>query len=175
MPESASTAAPVQVHSWSQVALLPRLVATVGGCGFLKPAPGTWGTLAALPPLWLWWQVVPVAWFFPGLLAAVLLSSLIGVWAANACISATGIHDPGQVVIDEVAGVWTTLLFIPPAVVIASPLTALIVAFVLFRLFDIIKPWPISALERLPRGWGVMADDLAAGVCSGILAGAVLR
>lgn len=175
MPEVAATPAPAHVQSWSQVALLPRLLATVGGCGFIKPAPGTWGTLAALIPVWLWWQLAPVTWYVPGLLVGVLLVSLIGVWATNACIHATGIQDPGQVVIDEVAGVWTTLLLIPPAVVIASPLTALIVAFVLFRLFDIIKPWPISALEHLPRGWGVMSDDLAAGVCSGILVGAALR
>ena len=175
MPEAAATPAQLHVQSWSQVALLPRLVATVGGCGFLKPAPGTWGTLAGLVPVWLWWQLVPIEWYFPGLLVGVLLTSLLGVWAANACIRSTGIQDPGQVVIDEVAGVWTTLLFIPTAVVIASPHTALIVAFVLFRLFDIMKPWPISALEYLPRGWGVMADDLAAGVCSGILAGAILR
>ena len=175
MPEAVANPALADAQCWSRVTLIPRLVATVGGCGFIKPAPGTWGTLAALLAVWLCWQVAPLSWYFPGLLAATSTVSLVGVWAANACIRATGIQDPGPVVIDEVAGVWTTLLLIPPAVIVASPLTALIVAFVLFRLFDITKPWPISALERLPRGWGVMADDLAAGVSSGILAGAVLR
>jgi phosphatidylglycerophosphatase A len=116
MPEAIAQA-PTLSRPWSQVASLPRLVATVGGCGFIKPAPGTWGTLAALVPVWIWWQLAPVPWHHTGLLIGVLTVSLLGVWAANACIQTTGIQDPGPVVIDEVAGVWTTLLFISPAVV----------------------------------------------------------
>ena len=110
-----------------------------------------------------------------GLAAGVVVSSVAGVWAAGVCARRTGIGDPGPVVIDEVAGVWATLLLVPPTVAVASPVITSILVFLLFRLFDIVKPWPISALERLPRGWGVMADDLAAGILAGILAGAVLR
>ncbi len=110
-----------------------------------------------------------------GLVVATLIATIVGVWSASVAGHCTGIADPGPVVIDEVAGVWATLACIPPLVVVASPIVSAILAFSLFRLFDIVKPWPIAALEQLPRGWGVMADDLAAGLLAGILAGAALR
>ena len=151
------------------------MLATAGGVGFLRPAPGTWGTawavLLALP--WLWFA--DPRWVTLGLVGGVCITTFLGIWSAGVVGRHIGISDPGQVVIDEVAGVWAALACIPSTVAVASPITAAILAFVLFRLFDIVKPWPISALERFPRGWGVMADDLAAGLFAGLLAGAALR
>lgn len=173
MPELAADALPPR--SWRHVPLLPRLIATAGGVGFLRPAAGTWGSALAAVFGYAWLVTAPTTLITPGLAGATLLASAAGVWAAERCTRVTGIEDPSQVVIDEVAGVWATLLLIPPVVAVASPLTATILGFLLFRLFDIVKPWPISALERFPRGWGVMADDLGAGVLAGILAGALLH
>lgn len=150
-------------------------MATAGGVGFLRPAPGTWGTAAAVILALPWLFFAPQALISLGLLVGVALSTGLGVWSAGVAGRCTGIADPGPVVIDEVAGVWATLACIPPAVAVASPIVSAILAFSLFRLFDIVKPWPVAALERLPRGWGVMADDLAAGLLAGILAGAALR
>ena len=184
MPEAVLTAPPgsdvdlpagIPGRPWASVHLLPRLIATAGGVGFLRPAPGTWGSLVAALAGWAWLSWAPSGLITAGWCVGILAATFLGVWATNRCIAATGIHDPSPVVIDEVAGVWTTLLLIPPAVAIASPATASIVGFLLFRLFDIAKPWPISVLERLPRGWGVLADDLGAGLLAGFLAGACLR
>ena len=161
--------------AWSRVPLLPRLLATAGGVGFIKPAPGTWGTAAAVLVAMPWILNAPATLVTPGLMIAVFMATIVGVWSAGVAGRCTGIADPGAVVIDEVAGVWATLACIPPVLVIASPVISAILAFSLFRLFDIVKPWPIAALEHLPGGWGVMADDLAAGLLAGILAGAALR
>lgn len=176
MPEVVSGIRPdLPPSPWSRVPLVPRLLATAGGVGFLRPAPGTWGSAAAVLVAMPWIMLAPPALVSVGLLVGIVLASGLGVWSAGVVGRWTGISDPGQVVIDEVAGVWATLACIPPAVAVASPFAAAILAFVLFRFFDIVKPWPVAALERLPRGWGVMADDLAAGVLAGILAGAALR
>ena len=161
--------------TWDAVPWPARMVATVGGTGFLRPAPGTWGSLVAALAGYAWLITAGTHVISTGLAIGVVLSTIAGVWAAGVCARRTGISDPGPVVIDEVAGVWATLLLVPPTVAVASPVATSILVFLLFRLFDIVKPWPVSALERLPRGWGVMADDLAAGVLAGILAGAVLR
>ncbi len=160
---------------WHAVPRLPLLIATAGGAGFLRPGPGTWGSLVATVVAGSWLICAPAAWAWAGLLAGTVMATVVGLWATAACIRGTGILDPGPVVIDEVAGVWATLLLVPTTVAVASPLAASILAFVCFRLFDIVKPWPVSALERLPRAWGVMADDLGAGVLAGILTGACLR
>lgn len=137
------------------------LAVTALGAGHSPVAPGTAGTLAAvvlyLPAFWagsLWWAVVAVE-----LLAVLTLSAL----AVPKVLSATGAKDPQFVVIDEVAGMLVALAFAPP-----SPV-GLGAAFALFRAFDIAKPFPVGRLERLPGSWGVMADDLAAGILAGIL------
>lgn len=173
MPESVPAA--VADRSWRRIPLVPRLIATAGGVGFISPASGTWGSLLASLLGLAWLVSVPTAWITPGLALGVVIATAAGVWASSRCTAITGIEDPSQVVIDEVAGVWATLLIIPPVVAVASPVTTSILGFLLFRLFDIVKPWPISALEHFPRGWGVMADDLGAGVLAGILAGALLH
>jgi phosphatidylglycerophosphatase A len=135
-------------------------VATFFGAGLGKPGPGTWGSVAAL----LLWALF--AHFFhpsaPALLATlvvgIILSVALGVPAATIASREAGRHDPGFVVIDEVAGQWITLL--------GSPFDwrHAFIALLLFRLFDITKPFPVRRLERLPDGWGIVFDDLAAGL-----------
>lgn len=135
------------------------LIATVFGAGYLKPGPGTYGSVAAV-----------VLWLAAGSLvhhntqtltlltvAGVLLATLAGVPAATRVAREAGREDPGFVVIDEVAGQWVALLLMP----LLWPNALL--AFILFRFFDILKPWPIRRFEALPEGTGIMADDLVAG------------
>ncbi|HVI50309.1 MAG TPA: phosphatidylglycerophosphatase A [Candidatus Sulfotelmatobacter sp.] len=131
------------------------LLATWFGAGLMPKAPGTWGSLAALPFAW-------IIMHFGGsqaLAAASLIVYVVGVWAADRAIGVTGIHDPGLVVIDEVVGQWIVLLFTP-----LDPLLYL-VGFGLFRLFDIVKPWPVGWADRkVEGGTGVMLDDVLAGL-----------
>ena len=130
------------------------LLATWFGAGLLPKAPGTWGSLAALPFAWL------IAWAggWPALALAIVLVSLVGWWAADRYIIQVGHEDPGQVVIDEVAGQWLVLLLTPPDIVSYA------VGFALFRLFDITKPWPAGWADRAVKGGlGTMLDDLLAG------------
>ena len=117
-------------------------------------APGSWGSLAALPFAW----VIATFRGAPGLAIAAAIVFLAGWWAAGAVVTASGIEDPGAIVIDEVAAQWLVLLAAPRD----PPAWAL--AFVLFRIFDIWKPWPIRRLERLPEGTGIVLDDVAAGI-----------
>ncbi len=135
------------------------LIATWFGAGLLPKAPGTWGSLAALP------FAVLIVWLGGvwALSIATLLSFIVGVWASQRYADAIGRKDPGSVVIDEVAGQW--LAIIP----IAGNLWLYPVAFLTFRLFDITKPWPARNAEKLPGGMGIMTDDIVAGVYAGIL------
>jgi phosphatidylglycerophosphatase A len=130
------------------------LIATWFGAGRLPLAPGTWGSLTALPFAWI------IAWLFGPrllLLAAVVLFP-IGWWAAGRIVRASGREDPGSVVVDEVVGQWLTLVVTP------RDLTAYVAGFLLFRLFDIVKPWPARWIDRkLGGGFGIMADDIVAG------------
>jgi phosphatidylglycerophosphatase A len=148
-------------------------VSTWFGAGCLRPAPGTWGSLAAaLIAL----AIVPLCsadtfrWI---MLAAVILVTALGVWCAPAAAAHYGVEDPSQVVIDEVAGTWLAIALLPTSA-LAAPLLGIAVALVLFRVFDIAKPWPISWCEHLPGGWGIMADDIVAGALAGLLAAALL-
>lgn len=136
------------------------LLATWFGSGLLPKAPGTWGSLAALPFAFAIASLAG-AW---GLLAAVLAVTAVGLWAADVYAARSGESDPGKVVIDEVAGQWLALV---PA---ALDLRLYAVAFLAFRFFDIVKVWPASWLDRnLKGGRGIMLDDLAAGVYAGAL------
>jgi len=129
-------------------------LATWFGCGYAPFAPGTAGTLGAIP---LYLALRPLG--AGVVLAAALMLTAVGVWAASVVVTETGLKDPQLVVIDEVAGV----LF----VLAASPFTwvATIAAVLLFRLFDQLKPWPAYVAGRfLPSGWGVMFDDVFAGL-----------
>jgi phosphatidylglycerophosphatase A len=135
-------------------------VATFFGAGFGKPGPGTWGSVAAI----LLWAAYAFA-FQPtalalliALLIGIALTLLIGIPAATIVARESGRHDPQFVVIDEVAGQWIALLGSH-----ANWRHALI-ALVLFRLFDMTKPFPLRRLEELPGGWGIVLDDVGAGL-----------
>ena len=135
-------------------------VATFFGAGYLKPGPGTWTSIAAAL-LWIataWWFHLSQNGLLLALIAGIALALVFGVPAATIAERESGRHDPGFVVIDEVAGQWIALLFCP-----ANWAHGLI-ALVLFRLLDITKPFPVRRLERLPGGWGIVFDDVAAGL-----------
>jgi phosphatidylglycerophosphatase A len=135
-------------------------VATFFGAGLGKPGPGTWGSVAAM----LLWALA--AWaFHPGviamqliLFAGIVLAVAAGVPAATLVARESGRKDPGFVVVDEVAGQWIALLGAP------QDWKHGLIALVLFRIFDILKPFPVRQLERLPEGWGIVFDDVAAGL-----------
>ena len=136
------------------------VVATFFGAGRGKPGPGTYGSVAALL---LWaayaWGVHPApATLAYALLAGIVISIVLGVPAATIVARESGRKDPGFVVVDEVTGQWIALLGSN-----ASWQHA-VTALVLFRLFDITKPFPVRQLEKLPEGWGIVFDDVAAGL-----------
>jgi len=141
----------------------PILLATWFGSGLLPKIPGTWGSLAALPFAW----VIAVWGGNLALLAAAVIVFVIGIWASNRYISEIGGEDPGPVVIDEVAGQWLTLCVITPDPLFYG------LGFVLFRITDILKPWPANWADReVKGGLGVMLDDvLAAAYSAAMLVG----
>jgi phosphatidylglycerophosphatase A len=135
-------------------------VATFFGAGLGKPGPGTWGSVAAVL-VWaaFGWLACPSPhMLLLVLLAGIVLSIGLGVPAATIAARESGRHDPQFVVIDEVAGQWIALLFSP------VDWRHALIALVLFRLFDITKPFPARQLESLPEGWGIVFDDVAAGL-----------
>lgn len=135
------------------------LLATWFGSGLVPFASGTWGTLAALPFAWILWMLG--GWWL--LLLGMIGVSALGVWASDKIGGRTGVKDAGFVVIDEVAGMWLTLLFAP------FEIWAWALAFFLFRAADIVKPFPAGwADTKLSGGIGVMADDLFAALWSGV-------
>lgn len=138
------------------------LTASVLGLGFSPVMPGTVGSLAGLA-LWLPALLLPPHLRLVGPLAGLALSLALGVLALPPVIAATGKEDPQFVVLDEVAGMAVALCLAPPGWPWA------LLAFALFRVFDITKPFPIGRLEKLPGAWGVMADDVAAGLVAGAL------
>ena len=150
------------------------------GVGYLPIAPGTWGSLLAvglflLARMGLSKANAPGIYAFPAIgLLAILLVTFIGIWAASRTERVLRMKDPGKVVIDEVAGQWIALLPLTLAGTVRLP-WLVIIAFLLFRLFDIVKPYPARKMESLKGGLGIMADDLVAGVYAAVLvAGAVV-
>ena len=136
------------------------LIATVGGIGLLPLMPGTWGSLAALPCAWAISALAGGA----ALAAAAILAFALGCWATAAVAQASGSEDPGFIVIDEVAAQWLVLVAAPP------DWRAYLAAFLLFRVFDIVKPWPVRAIERrVAGGLGIMLDDVAAALYAMLL------
>lgn len=143
---------------------LAQMIATVCGVGYLRPAPGTWGSLAALPMAWL----IHAIGGFPLLLLAVIATFAKGLWATAEMTRGQRDHDPSEIVIDEVAGQFTALLPISYAAwSMGIDITRLwpgwIAAFALFRLFDITKPWLVGWADRRNDPFGVMLDDMIAG------------
>jgi len=129
-------------------------IATVGPVGFTPIAPGTAGTGVGLALFW----VVRSTQLVCLEVAVLLVVVALGIMAASAAETRWQCRDPGSVVIDEVAGMLTTLLVMPVG------LMGSLVGFLAFRLFDVVKPFPARQAERLPGGWGVMSDDLVAGL-----------
>lgn len=133
---------------------LGLFVATCGYLGYVPVAPGTFGSIAGLGVF-----ALVRATGGPALEVAVIVAILlVGVWSGTEAERHFGGVDPGPVVLDEVAGMLITLAFLPVT------LSGAVVGFLLFRLFDVIKPWPANRLEALPGGLGVMADDAMAAV-----------
>lgn len=130
-------------------------IASGFGVGLAPRAAGTFGSLAALLPWWLWLRHLPLAYY----LSIVALAFALGVWASQWVIRRTRIEDPGVVVWDEFVGQWLALLLAP------AGWPWIVAGFVLFRLFDIWKPWPVRWADReLHGGFGAMADDALAGL-----------
>lgn len=135
------------------------MIATLAGVGRIGLAPGTVASAVALVPAWLLVHYTGTVF----LLVAIFTSIVIGTWASDAYAREAGNADPSECVVDELAGQWVACALVPPSVL------AFALVFLAFRLFDIVKPWPVSAVERLPGGVGIMADDLAAGFFAGLL------
>jgi len=138
--------------------LLSTIIATGLGSGFSPFAPGTAGSAVGLL---LWWplQRLPLA----VQVAALVVVFAAGVVASTRVARGLGIEDPGLVVVDEVIGMWTSLLLLP-----FTPVNA-VAGFLLFRLLDVVKPCPARQFESLPGGWGIMMDDLMAGIYANLL------
>ena len=140
-----------------------RWIVSFGGVGLLPAMPGTFGSLAAAILFYLLWLAFGEAtrWIVPVLL---LIAGAVGIglgrWAEDHFKAA----DPRQFVLDEAVGQWLTLLFVPLSALSAHPLPSVAAAFFLFRAFDVAKPFPIRRIERLPAGWGIVLDDVAAAV-----------
>lgn len=148
---------------------MSHLIATFFYIGHLRPAPGTWGSLAALPAGWAIY-VLTGPW---GLFAGVVLSYVLGVWATAVETRGKENHDPSEIVIDEVCGQWIALLPIAfgaarQDVDILALWPGWIAAFALFRLFDITKWGPVGWADRMHGPTGVMLDDVIAGIFAAI-------
>ncbi len=130
-----------------------RLISTFFGVGYLPKAPGTWGSLFAI----LIWWFVPVE-NIPLQLGLILLVLIIGIYSSTKYPDKIKKSDPSEVVIDEVAGMWIALFLIPKS------LFLYLIGFIIFRILDITKPLIIDKAQNLPKGWGIMMDDVLAGL-----------
>ena len=153
---------------------MKRMLTSCFGLGRLPVAPGTWGSLPVMIIFGLMCRLhLPDLSISIVMAALAIAGSVICVKFAPAVIAATGKDDPGEVVADELAGQAVTFLavmFLSLETFSAGQICiTAIFGFLLFRLFDIAKPWPIHRLEKLPKGWGILADDLLAGVYAGIV------
>jgi phosphatidylglycerophosphatase A len=140
------------------MARLAVLIAPFAYVGYFPVAPGTAGSAAAL----VLYAAIRAAGSSALEIAAIAGVFAAGTWAATEAERAFGRPDPGPVVIDEVLGMLVTLALVPVG------LSGAVIGFLLFRVFDVIKPWPINRLEELPKGLGIMSDDLLAGVYANV-------
>ncbi len=133
-------------------------VATVGGVGYLRPGPGTYASVAAVLVWWAMATAMSQQWLWAATVSLAALATIIGIMASTLVAEASGNGDPSFVVIDEVAGQLLAL--------VGAPIgwKSLLAGLILFRAFDIAKPPPLRWLERLPGGWGIMLDDVGAGI-----------
>ena len=149
------SAAPKSRLSW--------LVATFFGVGFLPPGPGTWASAVTVA---LWWaasHLFQPGWLVPAAVLVSLAITIIGIPPSTVVARESGRKDPGFVVIDEVAGQMIALIGVPLS------WKYLLASFILFRSFDIVKPYPLRRLESLPEGTGIMMDDVGAGLYALVL------
>src|ERR1700761_8945572 len=150
-----TTSAPKSRFSW--------MIATLFGIGHLQPGSGTW---ASVVTVLLWWAAscwLPHGWQMAAALLASAAITLIGIPASTVVERESGTEDPGFVVIDEVAGQMIALIGVP------VHWKYLVAGFILFRSFDIMKPFPLRRLENLPHGTGIMMDDVGAGLYALVL------
>jgi phosphatidylglycerophosphatase A len=142
---------------------LSWLIATFFGVGYLRPGPGTYASVATVL---LWWgagRYLPSPWLLPVAIVAAVLITLIGIPPSTVVARESGVKDPGFVVIDEVAGQMIALVAVP------LNWKYLLASLILFRVFDIVKPFPLRRLEKLPEGTGIMMDDVGAGLYALVL------
>ena len=156
------------------------LAVTTFGVGYLPVAPGTYGSIVGVL-IYLWvasadagakisfmgrgWPLAQIdAWFQAIILVLFVIFGLLGVWASSRATEMLGNSDPSQAVVDEVIGQLIVFLFVP----FGLDFYYILAGFLLFRLFDIWKPYPIDSLQNLPAGIGICADDILAGVYSGV-------
>lgn len=150
---------------------MSRFLATYFYIGLLRPAPGTWGSAAAIPAAW----VIHSLWGFPAFAAATVLVFFVGWWATANATRGKDDHDPSEIVIDEVVGQWIALwplsagLWHMGADAWVFPYPGWVVGFLMFRLFDIWKPGPVGWADRRNDAFGVMFDDVIAGVMAAIV------
>ena len=152
-------------RSWSGRAAW--LIGSGFGCGLSPLAPGSVGSLAGVAILYLLSFAIPAEWAdwqtSAGIVALSAAGFALGVWATGR-MSTPDNPDPGSATWDEYVGMWLTCLWVP----LGSPVW-LAVAFVVFRAFDVVKPWPCRRLEGLPGGWGIMLDDVGAGLWGAVV------
>lgn len=175
MEDASAEPSAAQEVPWREVfrrAPLATLLATGFGSGFLPKAPGTWGSLLAVLIGEALFAVAGLA----GIAGLAGVSTLVGVPVSGRVALLRGRKDPCEIVVDEIAGQAIALAglhaVLPAGAADSVKWSLVVVAFGLFRAFDVLKPGPIDRLQSLPGGWGVMADDLLAGALAGILAGA---
>jgi phosphatidylglycerophosphatase A len=139
------------------------MIATFFGVGYLPAGPGTW---ASAVTVLLWWSVTRILspdWVLPSAIVAAVAITLAGIRPSTVVARESGRKDPGFVVIDEVAGQMVALVGAP------ANWKYLLAGFILFRSFDIVKPFPLRRLEKLPEGTGIMMDDVGAGLYALVL------
>ncbi len=152
---------------------MKRLMTSCLGLGWMPIAPGTWGSLPPMVILGLMGHLGATPFVIAIVMGLLIIwgSFVCVAWAPSA-IAATGNKDPGEVVADELAGQAVCFLAVPFLAVQSMSLIQLwmvaVGGFLLFRVFDIFKPWPANRLEGLPKGWGILADDLMAGLYAGV-------
>lgn len=150
---------------------MSKMIATVFGIGLIPFAPGTWGSLAAIPMAY----GIHYLGGFPALLLATIVLYFVGLWATTEMTKGSDNHDPSEIVIDEVVGQWTALLAVSGGLWSAGvpsyifPYPGWVSAFLLFRLFDIWKPWLVGWADRKTTATGVMLDDVIAGIFAALI------
>ena len=143
------------------------------GVGYLPLAPGTFGSLVAVGIFLLLVRATPPNALAAVVLVAIVVVTFVGIWAATRTEQLSGRKDPGKVVVDEVAGQFIALF--PLTLFTRWSILAVIVSFILFRFFDIVKPYPANRLQELHGGAGVMFDDLVAGVYGAVIVSIMLK